>query len=44
MIAQGAQEFGVDLWQHVDFAIKAMRKIAKDLDLEGNLNPPDATG
>ncbi len=44
MIAQGAQEFGVDLWQHVDFAIKAMRKIAKDLYLEGNLNPPDATG
>ena len=44
MIARGAQEFGVDLWQHVDFAIKAMRKIAKDLDLEGNLNPPDATG
>ncbi len=36
MIAQGAQEFGVDLWQHVDFAINAMRKIAKDLDLEGS--------
>lgn len=42
MIAQGAQEFGVDLWQHVDFAIKAMRKIAKDLDLEGSLSPQDA--
>lgn len=39
MIAQGAQEFGVDLWQHVDFAIIAMRKIAKDLNLEGNLSP-----
>lgn len=42
MITQGAQEFGVDLWQHVDFAINAMRKIAKDLDLEGSLTPEDA--
>ena len=38
VIAQGAREFGVDLWQHVDFAIKAMRNIAKDLDLEGSLS------
>jgi len=42
MIAQGAQEFGVDLWQHVDFAINAMRRIAKDLGLEGSLTPEDA--
>ena len=42
MIAQGAQEFGVDLWQHVDFAINAMRRIAKDLDLEGSFTPEDA--
>lgn len=42
VIAQGAQEFGVDLWQHVDFAINAMRRIAKDLDLEGTFNPQDA--
>jgi putative nucleotidyltransferase with HDIG domain len=41
VIAQGAQEFGVDLWQHVDFVIKAMRNIAKDLDLEGNLSLQD---
>ena len=41
MIAQGAQEFGVDLWQHVDFAIDAMRRIAKDLGLEGSLTPQD---
>ena len=41
VIAQGAQEFGVDLWQHVDFVIKAMRKIAKDLDLEGSLSLQD---
>ena len=43
VIAQGAQEFGVDLWQHVDFAIKAMRKVAKDLDLEGSLGPQEVT-
>ena len=42
MIAQGAQEFGMDLWQHVDFAINAMRRIAKDLGLEGSLTPEDA--
>ena len=42
VIAQGAQEFGVDLWQHVDFCIKAMRKIAKDLDLEGTIPLQDA--
>jgi len=42
MITQGAQEFGVDLWQHVDFAINAMRRIAKDLGLEGSLTPEDA--
>ncbi|MEN6531357.1 MAG: HDIG domain-containing metalloprotein [Anaerolineaceae bacterium] len=41
VIAQGAQEFGVDLWQHVDFAIKAMRNIAKDLDLEDSLSLQD---
>lgn len=42
MMAQSAEEFGVDLWQHVDFAINAMRKIAKDLDLEGSLSLQDA--
>ncbi len=41
VIAQGAEEFGVDLWQHVNFVIKAMRNIAKDLDLEGSLSLPD---
>lgn len=41
VIAQGAREFGVDLWQHVDFAIKAMRTIVKDLDLEGSLRLQD---
>jgi putative nucleotidyltransferase with HDIG domain len=41
VIAQGAREFGVDLWQHVDFTIKAMRTIVKDLDLEGSLRLQD---
>lgn len=44
VIAQGAREFGVDLWQHVDFAIKAMRTIAKDLDLEGSIRLQDPKG
>ncbi|MGE5223196.1 MAG: HDIG domain-containing metalloprotein [Omnitrophica WOR_2 bacterium] len=30
-IAQGAQDFGVDLWEHVDNVIQAMRRIAPDL-------------
>ena len=42
VITQGAQEFGVELWQHIDFTIKAMRVIAKDLDLEGTLSLQDA--
>ncbi len=35
----GARELGVDLWQHVDEVIIAMRKIAPELDLAGNLQP-----
>ncbi len=35
----GAQEFGVELWQHVDEVILAMRKIAPALGLEGNIPP-----
>lgn len=37
MIAASAEEFGVELWQHVDNVILAMRKIAKELGLEGSL-------
>ncbi len=40
-IAQGAEEYGVELWQHVDNVILAMRKIAPELDLEGSLTPAD---
>lgn len=34
-----AQECGLDLWQHVDQVIIAMRTIAPRLGLEGSLNP-----
>ena len=36
---KAAQEFGVELWEHVGNVIAAMRRIAKELDLEGNLAP-----
>lgn len=35
-IAQSAEEFGVELWLHVNNVIQAMRRIAPELDLEGN--------
>ncbi len=38
-IAKGAEEFGVDLWQHVDEVILAMRAIAPQLGLVGSLSP-----
>jgi putative nucleotidyltransferase with HDIG domain len=38
-IAEAAAEFGVELWPHVDNVILAMRKIAPQLGLEGNLTP-----
>jgi putative nucleotidyltransferase with HDIG domain len=38
-MAKGAQEFGVELWQHCDNVILAMRKIAPELGLEGTLSP-----
>jgi len=34
-IEQGAQEFGIDLWEHVDNVIVAMRRIAPQLGLDG---------
>jgi len=36
-IAQAAQEFGIELWTHVDNVILAMREIAADLELVGNI-------
>jgi putative nucleotidyltransferase with HDIG domain len=38
-IQQATEEFGLDLWEHVDNVILAMRTIAADLLLEGNLTP-----
>jgi putative nucleotidyltransferase with HDIG domain len=38
-ISKGAEELGVELWQHVDNIILAMRQIAPQIGLEGNLKP-----
>lgn len=38
-ISTSAEEFNVELWQHVDNVILAMRNIAADIDLVGNLAP-----
>lgn len=37
-IAKGAEEFGIDLWEHVANVIKAMDSIAKELDLASRPN------
>jgi putative nucleotidyltransferase with HDIG domain len=39
-IERGARDFGVDLWEHVDNVIQAMRPIAAELGLLGNPPPP----
>lgn len=36
-IETATRDFGLELWQHVDNVILAMRKIAPELGLEGNL-------
>ena len=38
-ISGAAEEFGVPLWEHVDNVIQAMRGIAPQLGLEGELPP-----
>ena len=38
-MAEAAADFGVELWEHVDNIILAMRRIAPELGLEGSLNP-----
>ena len=40
-MAEAAAEFGVELWQHVDNVILAMRRIAPQLGLEGSLTRPE---
>jgi len=34
-IAQGAEEFGIELWEHVTNVIEAMRRVAPELGLAG---------
>ncbi len=33
-----AKEFGIELWEHVGNVIQAMRRIAPELGLEGNIS------
>jgi putative nucleotidyltransferase with HDIG domain len=40
-MAQAAADFGVELWEHTDNVIVAMRRIAPDLGLVGNLQAPN---
>lgn len=40
VMAEGAAEIGIDLWEHVGNVILAMRKIAPLLGLEGNIPRP----
>ena len=40
-IERGAAEFGVELWEHVDNVILAMRTIAVELDLVGSPPQPE---
>ena len=37
---QAAKEFGIDLWEHVGNVIQAMRRIAPELGLVGNIQQP----
>lgn len=38
-ITRATEEFGLELWEHTDNVIQAMRSIAPQLGLEGNLQP-----
>ncbi len=37
-IAKATQEFGMDLWEHTENVIQAMRQIAPELGLQGNIS------
>lgn len=41
-IKTATEEFGIELWTHVDHVIAAMRKIAPELGLDGNLSAEQA--
>lgn len=38
-MAQATEEFGIELWEHVGNVITAMRRIAPELGLVGNVQP-----
>ena len=38
-IAKGSQDFGVELWEHVNNVILAMRSVAPQIGLAGNIAP-----
>jgi len=42
-IARATDDFGIELWEHVDNVIMAMRTIAPELGLVGNITPSQAT-
>jgi predicted hydrolase (HD superfamily) len=37
-IEKATAEFGIELWEHVDNVIVAMRRIAGELGLDGNIS------
>lgn len=39
-MARGAEEFGIELWEHVGNVILAMRRIAPQIGLDGELSAP----
>jgi putative nucleotidyltransferase with HDIG domain len=44
VMAQAAADFGVELWEHVGNVVVAIRGIAPELGLAGNLNKTEASG
>lgn len=38
-ITRSAADFGIDLWEHVENVIHAMRRIAPEINLAGSLDP-----
>lgn len=36
-VIQGAEALGVELWEHIDFVLKAMQRRAEGLELDGRL-------
>jgi len=40
-VYEGAEELGVDLGEHIDFIIAALREVAGEVGLERRIDPPD---